>query len=298
MRVFITGASGFVGSAVVRELIQAGHQVVGLARSDAAARAVAASGATPHRGDLDDLPGLQRGAAGADAVIHAGFVHDFSNFKASCELDRRVIAALGDALAGSSRPLLVTSALGILPPGQLATEQTRPPSPSTHPRVASEEAARLLMERGLNVAIVRLPPSVHGEGDRGGFVPTMIRRARETRASAYIGEGANRWPAVHRLDAAPLYRLALERGTPGACYHAVAEEGVPFRQIAEAIGRQLHVPVVSVSKDEAAAHFTPFVAHFAALDLTASSHTTREQLAWRPTHPGLIADLHEPHYVA
>ncbi len=295
MRIFVTGASGFVGAAVVRELIQAGHEVIGVVRSDTAAQGVAEAGAATYRGDLEQPESLLRGASEADAIIHTGFIHDFTKFKASCELDRQVIAVLGSALAGSKRPLIITSAIGALPPGPLATERTRPPSPSPNPRAATEEAARLLMDRGSNVSIVRLPASVHGDGDHHGFVPILIKMAREKGVSAYIDQGLNRWPAVHRLDAARVYRLALERNTPGAYYHAVAEEGVPFRQIAETIGRQLELPVISKRQDEAAAHFTWF-AHFAAMNVTASSQQTAEQLTWQPTMPGLIADLERPQY--
>jgi nucleoside-diphosphate-sugar epimerase len=296
MRIFVTGASGFVGSAVVRELISAGHVVAGLARSDAAAKAVADVGAEVYRGDLERPASLMRGAAEADAVIHTGFIHDFSKFKASCELDREVIAALGSALHGTKRPLIVTSAIGALPSKTVVTEHTMPLSPSPNPRAATEEAARALTERGVNVSVVRLPPSTHGEGDHG-FVPILIKIARDKGAAAFVGEGQNRWPAVHRADAAKVFRLAVERGSAGAYYHAVAEEGVPFRQIAEVIGRRLTVPVVSKSQDEAAAHFTWF-AHFAAMNVTASSSETQERLQWRPAQPGLIADLDHLYYFA
>ncbi|APR76014.1 Nucleoside-diphosphate-sugar epimerase [Minicystis rosea] len=296
MRIFVTGASGFVGSAVVRELTSAGHDVVGLARSDAAAQAVTEAGAVVYRGDLGRPESLERGVSEADAVIHTGFNHDFSKFKANCENDRKVIDALGSALAGSRRPLLVTSAIGVLPAENVVTEQTMPRSPSPNPRVATEEAVRALIDRGVNVSVVRLPASTHGEGDHG-FVPILIKLARDKGASAYVGEGLNRWPAVHRFDAAKIYRLALERATPGAYYHAVAEAGVPFREIAQVIGRRLKVPVVAKSQDEADAHFTWF-SHFAAMSVTASSDETQERLQWRPTQPGLIADLDQPHYFA
>ena len=296
MRIFVTGASGFVGTAVVRELLQAGHEVVGLARSDAAAKVVADAGALVHRGDVERPESLARAASEADAVIHTAFNHDFSKFKANSENDRKVIDALGSALAGSKRSLVITSGIGLLPSGQLVTEQTMPPSPSPSPRVASEEAARALMARSINVSVVRLPPSTHGEGDHG-FVPTLIRIARERGTSAYVGDGLNRWPAVHRVDAAKVFRLAMERAIPGAYYHAVAEEGVPFREIAEVIGRRLTVPVVAKGQEEAAAHFTWF-AHFATMNVTASSKQTQERLQWRPTLPGLIADLDQPYYFA
>jgi nucleoside-diphosphate-sugar epimerase len=295
MRVFVTGASGFVGSAVVSELISSGHQVLGLVRSDAAVAALAAAGAEAHRGSLDDPDSLRSGAAVADAVIHTAFNHDFSRFKENCENDRRVIAALGDALAGSPRPLIVTSAMAILPHGRVATEYMMPVSgPAAHPRAASEEAADAVAARGVRVSVVRLPPSVHGDGDHG-FVPHLIGIAREKGVSVYPGDGQNRWPAVHRLDAARLYRLILEKNGAGARYHAMAEEGVPFRDIASVIGKRLNVPVVGKSPDEAAKHFGWF-AHFAAMDVPASSERTRQSLGWQPQKPGLIADLDRPGY--
>ncbi|NVO16782.1 MAG: SDR family oxidoreductase [Rhodoplanes sp.] len=287
MRVFVTGATGFVGSAIVSDLLSAGHSVLGLARSDAAAASLAAAGAEVHRGSLDDLAGLSDGAAAADAVIHTAFIHDFSNLKDSCEIDRRTIDALGDALAGSDRPLIVTSATGLLPQRRLVTEDDSPASPI--PRVASEEAAAAVAARGVHVAVVRLPPSVHGDGDHG-FVPMLTGFARDKGVSAYVGDGLNRWPAVHRLDAARLYRLVLETGATEARYHAVAEEGVPFREIAGVIGRRLNVPVVGMTREEAAGHFGWF-AHFAALDNPASSARTRDLLGWQPTGPALIPDI-------
>ena len=295
MRVFVTGATGFVGSAVVQELLAAGHQVLGLARSDAGAGALAAAGAEVHRGDLDDLDGLRRGAAASDGVIHTAFNHDFSRFRENCEADRRVIAALGDALAGSERPLVVTSGTALLPPGRLAVEGDAVMSgPGAVPRVASEEAADAVGARGGRVAVVRLAPSVHGDGDHG-FVPMLITLARDTGVSAYVGDGGNRWPAVHRLDAAQLYRLVLEQGAAGARYHGAAEEGVAFRDIAGVIGEHLRVPVVSQSPEDAAEHFG-WLAHFAARDNPSSSQRTREVLGWRPTRPGLLADLDRGRY--
>ncbi len=292
MRIFLTGATGFIGSAIVQQLIGAGHQVLGLARSDAAAKSLAAVGAEAHRGDLEDLQSLHSGAAMSDGVIHTAFIHDFSKFAANCETDRRAIEALGSALAGSDRLLIVTSGTALLTPGRLAIEEDVPAS--SIPRVASEEAAASVAARGVRVALVRLPPSVHGDGDHG-FVPTLIGIAREKGVSAYLGDGLNRWPAVHRLDAAHLYRLALEKSSAGAWYHGVAYEGVPFRDIAGVIGRRLNLPVVAKSPEEAADHFGWF-AHFAAIDSPASSQRTRELLGWQPKQPGLIPDLDRPCY--
>lgn len=292
MRVFVTGATGFIGSAIVQELVSAGHQVLGLARSDAAAGALIAAGAQVHRGDVEDPESLRSGVAMSDGVIHTAFNHDFSNFKASCETDRRAIEAMGAALEGADRPLIVTSGTGLLAPGALATEASMQTSGS--PRVASEEAATAIAARGVRVSVVRLPPSVHGDGDHG-FVPMLIGIAREKGVSVYLGEGLNHWPAVHRLDAAKLFRLALEKGTAGARYHGVAEEGVPFRDIAAVIGKHLNVPVVSKAHEEAADHFGWF-AHFAAINNRASSQKTREQLGWQPTGPGLIEDIDRPDY--
>jgi len=295
MRIFVTGATGFIGSAIVPELINAGHQVLGLTRSDAGAKSLTTAGAQVHRGDLNDLESLRNGASAADAVIHAGFIHDFSKFQEVCEVDRRVIEALGAALAGSDRPLLITSGTGMAnsASGRPATEEDAPETSHPIPRVASELAAASLAAKGVRVGVMRLP-QVHNPVKQG-LVTYAIELARQRGISAYVGDGRNRWPAVHVLDAARLYRLALEKLEKGARYHAVAEEGVPMRDIAEVIGRGLKVPVISVSPEEAPAHFG-WLAAFAGRDLPASGTLTQKRLAWRPTGPGLIADLEQMRY--
>jgi nucleoside-diphosphate-sugar epimerase len=288
MRIFVTGATGFIGSAVVQELINAGHSVIGLVRSDAGAKFLIAAGADVLRGALEDPGSLRIGAAMSDAVIHTAFVHDFSKFKQSCEIDQRAIEALGAALAGSDRPLLVTSGLALVASGRAATEEDGPvPTSTSYPR-ASEVTAMSLLARGVRASVVRLP-QVH-DRVKQGLVTYLINIAREKGVSAYVGEGLNRWAAVHVLDAARLYRLALEKGTAGASYHAVAEEGVPVSEIAESIGRGLKVPTVSLSADQAREHFGA-LGLFAGLDLVASSALTQQRLDWRPTQIGLMDDL-------
>ncbi len=294
MKVFVTGATGFIGSAVVSELIGAGHHVTGLTRSDVGATALTAMGALPYRGSLEDLESLRKGAAAAEAVIHTGFDHDFSNFAANCEKDRRAILALGDGLGKTNRPLLITSGLTLQAKGDIATEQDAAVSASdAYPRV-SEATAVALAANDVNVAVVRLPPSVHGRGDQG-FVPTLIALAREQGASAYIGDGMNRWPAIHRLDAARVFRLALEHGASGGPYHAVAEEGVLFKDIATVVAQRLGLPLVSIAADEAESHFGWF-AHFAAMDIPTSSARTRTQLGWEPEQPRIISDIDQENY--
>ncbi len=285
MKIFVTGATGFIGSALIPELIGAGHQVLGLTRSDAGAKALVAAGAQVHRGELTDLESLRSGAAAADAVIHLAFIHDFSKFQENCAIDKRAIEALGSALEGSHRPMLVTSGLATTAVGRLATEED---AESPHFPRGSETAAGELLKRGVRVSTVRLP-QVH-DPRKQGLVTYIIALAREKGVAAYVGEGLNRWAAVHVSDAARVYRLAIEKHEAGARYHAIAEEGVSAREIAEAIGRGLKVPAISISAEEAGAHFG-WMSMFANRDLTGSSALTQKRLNWRPTGPGLIADL-------
>jgi nucleoside-diphosphate-sugar epimerase len=293
MRVFVTGASGWIGSAVVPELIGAGHQVVGLARSDASAAALVAAGAEVQRGALDDLDSLRAGAAASDGVIHLAFIHDFAQYESAARTDRRAIETLGAALEGSDRPLVIASGTLGVAPGRVGTERDAPDAGAA-PRAVSAEVTLALASRGVRAAVLRLPPTVHGEGDHG-FVATLVAIARAKGVSGYIGDGSNRWPAVHRLDAAHLFRLALEEAPARSVLHAVADEGVPVRDIAEVIGRHLNLPAVSISPEDAGEHFG-WLGAFLGADSAASSALTREQMGWEPTQPGLIDDLDEGHY--
>jgi nucleoside-diphosphate-sugar epimerase len=290
MRVFVTGATGFIGSLVVKELIAGGHQVIGVCRSDDKAQALAAAGAEVYRGSIDDPDSLKDGAARSDGVIHLAFNHDFSKFLANCETDRGVIKALGSVLAGSDRPLIVTSGTAIakVAPGEVAKEDAPAIAATDFPRAASEETTAKLAADGLNTSVVRLP-QVH-DPERQGLITWWIALAREKGVFAYVGEGRNRWAAAHVSDVARLYRLAIEKSERGAVYNAVGEEGVPARDIAETIGRRLKLPVKSITPDEAGGYFG-WLAHLAARDMPASSELTQKKLGWRPTGPGLIADL-------
>jgi nucleoside-diphosphate-sugar epimerase len=307
MRVFVTGASGWIGSAVVPELIGAGHQVTGLARSDASAAALTAAGAQVQRGTLDDLDVLRSAAAASDGVIHLAFKHDIAftgDFQGAADADTRAIETFGEALAGSDRPFVIASGTLGLAPGRVATEEDGLAPDPAHaafgagPQVRLANAHRTLAfaSRGVRSCVLRLPPTVHGDGDNG-FMATIVGIARDKGVSGYIGDGANRWPAVHRLDAAHLFRLAVEKAPAGSVLHAIADEGVPIRDIAEVIGRHLDVPVVSIAPEDAAGHFT-WLAGFLGIDAPASSTLTRELLGWQPTHPGLIDDLDKGHYFA
>ena len=295
MRVFLTGATGFIGEAIVRELRAAGHQVIGLARSDAAANILARSGVEAHRGDLADTASLAAGARACDGVIHTAFIHDFGAYAAAAETDRRAVEALTGALEGSGKPFVLTSGTALLAPGRVGKETDAPaPGSAASLRAAAEATTLAAAGRGVRACVMRLPPSVHGAGDHG-FVPALIDIARRTGVAAFIGDGANRWPTVHRLDAVRLYRLALEHAAPGARLHAVAEEGVPLSAIAEAIGTGLGVPVRSITKSEAPAHFD-WMAAFVGIDNPTSSAVTREALGWSPKELGLLADMKEGGY--
>lgn len=289
MKVFVTGATGFVGTAVVQELLNEGHQVLGLARSEESANKLIAAGAEAHRGDLNDFESLKSGAAASDAVIHLGFIHDFARFEEMCALDGKVIETIGETLMGTDKPFLITSGTALFSRDGLTIETDRSVNP--HPRIATENAADAVAGKGVKVAVVRLPPSVHGKGDVIGFVPTLIRIAKEKGKSAVVSDGHNFWPAVHKSDAAKLYQLALEKPfESGTRYHAVAEQGIPFKDIAAHIAERTQVPVVSVTNDEAAEHFGWF-SHFAKLNNLTSSEETKSALGWNPQHPTLMEDL-------
>jgi nucleoside-diphosphate-sugar epimerase len=293
VRIFVTGATGWIGSAVVPELLNAGYQVLGLARSDAAAASVVALGAGVHRGDLDDLDGLCAAATASDGVIHLGYNHDFSRMEAAAHTDLAVINTIGAALEGTDRPFVIASGVLGLASDRAATEQDMP-DPSVHPRIAGVQAALSFATRGVRPSSVRFAPTVHGRGDHG-FIATLVSIARDKGVSGYINDGDNRWPAVHRLDAAKLVRLALDNAPAGTAVHATAEEGVPTRTIAEAIGRGLDLPVVSIPADQASDHFG-WIGRFFGTDSRASSAATQQLFGWNPVHPGLIADLDAGHY--
>jgi nucleoside-diphosphate-sugar epimerase len=294
MKVFVTGASGFVGSAVVSELLKAGHSVLGLARSEKSVEALKKAGAEVHLGDIYDPESLVQGAALCDAVIHTAFDHDFSKFKESCEVDRRVIQALGTSLVGTGKPLVITSGIGLLREARTVVESDAVKKSDAIPRAASEEAANEARAKGADVYVVRLPPTTHGKGDHG-FIPMIADMAKEKGESVYIGEGKNRWPAVHRFDAAALYRLIIEKRPSQKVFHAVAESGVDFKEIAEAIGKGLKLPTVSKDAEGAQKHFTWFI-HFASLDCPASSEQTRNILGWEPKEINLLEDLSKNYF--
>ncbi|MCS0603133.1 SDR family oxidoreductase [Streptomyces sp. LP11] len=299
MRIFVTGASGWIGSAVVPGLLAAGHRVVGLARSDAAADTLTTAGAEVVRGTLDDLGLLRDTAAGSDGVIHLAFKHDIAftgDFQGAVEADRRAVDTFGDALAGSDRPFVIASGFAGFPAGRTVTERDRPAADGSpvSVRATTAEAVLALAARGVRSSVVRLSPTCHGEGDNG-FMASLVAIARDKGVSGYLGDGANRWPAVHRLDAARLFQLAVEQAPAGSVLHGVAEEGVPMREVAEVIGRHLDVPVAAIAPEAAAGHFT-WLSGFVGMDVPASDALTRELLDWKPTGPGLLADLDEGHY--
>ncbi|MBS0252566.1 MAG: SDR family oxidoreductase [Proteobacteria bacterium] len=295
MRVFVTGATGFVGSAVVNELLGAGHQVLGLARSDAGAEALTAAGADVHRGDLQDLDSLKAGAQETDGTIHCAFIHDFTKFAENGQIDKRAIEAMGDVLAGTSKPFIVTSGTGLIAPGVVVTEDTRREASPHVPRV-SEQAGLAYASRGVRAMAIRLP-QVHGKKGKAGLISYLVESARQKGVAAYIGDGSERWAAAHVLDVARVYKLALEKGTADSIYHAVGEEGVPMFQVMEIIARALGVPMVSIKKEEAGNYFGP-LAMFAGLDMPASSALTQERLGWKPREIGLITDIGQPGYFA
>jgi nucleoside-diphosphate-sugar epimerase len=293
MRVFVTGAAGFIGTATTQELIAHGHQVVGLARSDANAAALEAAGAEVHRGSLEDLDSLRKGAKETDATIHLAFIHDFSKFAENGQVDKRAIEAMGDVLEGTNKPFIVTSGTGLVTAGVVVTEDIRRESSAHVPRV-SEQAGLAYASRGVRAMAIRLP-QVHGAKGKAGLISYLVEGARQKGVAAYVGDGNQRWAAGHRLDVARLYRLALEKGAADGIYHAVGEEGVPMREVIEVIGRALNVPVVSIKQEEAAAYYGP-LAMFAGLDMPASSALTQKWLDWKPTEIGLIADIGQPGY--
>lgn len=287
MRVFMTGATGFIGSAIVKELLKAGHHPIGLARTDAAAQKLEAAGVEVHRGELEDLESIKRGAAKADGVIHTGFIHDFANFKKYCELDRTVIEAMGEVVKG---PIVVASGTALIARGTVTTENDHPVvSTDVVPRIATEEAVAAVVARGGNASLVRLTPTVHGEGDQG-FIPIVINAAKAGGTAFYIGEGQSRWPAVHRNDAARLFVLAMEHSTPGAIYHAVAEEGITTKELAGVMAKNLDIPLKSITAEEAAASMG-FFGMMWSMDQPSSGKLTQEKLGWQPKEIGLIADM-------
>ncbi len=293
MRVFVTGATGFVGTAVVRELLGAGHQVLGLSRSDAGAAALSTLGAEVHRGDLEDLDSLRKGAEETHGTIHCAFIHDFSKFAENGQIDKRAIEAMGDVLVGTNKPFIVTSGTGLVAPNVTVTEEMRREASPTVPRV-SEQTGLAYTSRGVRAMTIRLP-QVHGGEGKAGLITYLLQLARQKGAAAYVGEGNDRWAAAHRLDVARLYRLALEKGTADGIYHAVGDEGVPMKQVIEVIGRALNVPVISIKKEQAGDYYGP-LAMFAGLDMPASSALTQQWLGWKPTQIGLIADIGQPGY--
>jgi len=295
MRVFITGAAGFIGAATTKELIANGHQVVGLARSDANTEALRKIGAQVHRGSLEDLDSLRKGAKEADGTIHCAFIHDFSKFAENGQIDKRAIEAMGDVLVGTGKPFIVTSGTGLIAPGVVITEDMRRDAGAEMPRV-SEQAGLAYASRGVRAMTIRLP-QVHGEAGKAGLISYLIEGARQKGIAAYVGDGSQRWAAAHRLDVARLYRLALEKGAVDAIYHAVGEEGVPMRQIIEVVGRALKVPVVSIKPEEAGDYYGP-LGMFAGFDMPASSALTQQRLGWKPKEIGLIADIGQPDYFA